>query len=154
MAKRKPKAKATAAKMIGVNDFKNLVKQCANLKKKAGTSTSEMGGLISNAAEHKHLDKSAFSIFRRLDAMDPQKLGTTLACFDYYRDIGGLDDKVAEEPVLEMARPEAGEGGGDKVGTFRTLSLVPNKLMPSKKRVKEIADKAEKKANGELQAAE
>ena len=134
------KQKATGRKMIGVSDFKNLVKQCANLKKKAGASTSEMGGLISNAADVKFLDKTAFSIFRRLDAMDAQKLGTTLACFDYYRDIGGLDDKIADEPVLEMARPEA----GDQVGSFRTLSLVPKKKMPSKKDIKDIADRAEK----------
>ena len=134
------KQKATGRKMIGVSDFKNLVKQCANLKKKAGASTSEMGGLISNAAENKNLDKVAFAIYRRLDALDPQKLGTALAHLDCYRQYGGLDDKVADEPTLEIERTEL----GDQVGTFRTLSLVPKKKMPSKKDIKDIADRAEK----------
>lgn len=108
----KGKKKSAALRMIGVSDFRNLVKQCNNLKKKAGSANSEMGGLVSNAAENKYLDKVAFSIFRRLERMEPQKLGTTLAHLDYYRDIGRLDEKVEDAPEMEMGeRTEIKEGG-------------------------------------------
>jgi hypothetical protein len=102
------KTKAPKVQQINEKEFKNLLRQCKNLKKKAGDAASEMGGLISNAAEFKHLDKTAFSMYRRLDAMDTQKLATTIACFDFYRDIGGLDERVKNEPDLGIERPEAG----------------------------------------------
>lgn len=105
----KKKSKEPARRMIGVDDFRKLVKRCNTLKKQAGDAASEMGGLISNASENKHLDKVAFSIFRRLDRMDVQKLATTLACFDFYRDIGGLDERVEDAPALDIPREEAGE---------------------------------------------
>ena len=110
MAKTKTgKRKPAALKMIGESDFRGLVKQCEILKNRSGKATSEMGGLISNAVENKHLDKKAFSIFRALKKLgdsDPQKLGTTLTCLDYYRDIGGLDKIVEDNPTLDIERQE------------------------------------------------
>ena len=107
MGKTKTRKRKSEPKQIGVNDFKNLVKQCKALKQRGAKATSEMGGLISNAAEHKNLDKTAFSIFRRLEAMDDTlKLGTTLACLRFYIDIGGLDERVADAPVLDIEREE------------------------------------------------
>lgn len=109
------KAKKTAAKtrhkaqQIGVNDFKNLVRRCGSLKKQGRTLAGEAGEMIKNAIENKNLDRVAFAIFRKLDDMAVEKLATTLACLDYYIDVGGLQKKIDDQPQLNIARQEAGE---------------------------------------------
>lgn len=113
-AKSKTKKPATVkmrskAQQIGVQDFKNLVRRCANAKKQASEITGGIGELVKNAAENKNLDRVAFSIFRRLDSMSVEKLTTTLACLDYYIEIGELEDKIDKAPALPIARQEAGE---------------------------------------------
>lgn len=114
-SKAKSKTKAPAAKprskaaQIGVQDFKNLVRRCANSKKQASEISGEIGNLIKNAVENKNLDRTAFAMFRKLDAMSVERLATTLACLDYYIDIGELEKKIEKAPTLPIARQEAGE---------------------------------------------
>ena len=95
--------------MIGVNDFTNLVRRCTSLKKQGAEISGSMGEMIKNACENKNLDRVAFGIFRKLHAMPSEKLATTLACLDYYRDLGKLDETASEQGELEIARQEAGE---------------------------------------------
>lgn len=97
------------ARMIGENDFNNLVRRCESLKKQGKEISGTMGELVANAVENKNLDKPAFDIFRKLKRMSGAKLATTLACFDYYRDIGKLDEQANKQGELEIARQEAGE---------------------------------------------
>ena len=119
MAKSKSKSKAKKStsrkpmrakiEQIGTNDFTNLVRRCKSLKTQAQTTSGEMGEMIKNAVENKNLDRVAFGMFRRLEALSPEKLGTTLACLDYYIEIGKLEDRIADAPPLPIARQEAGE---------------------------------------------
>jgi hypothetical protein len=133
MAKKKAKSAAkptSKAQQINVNDFKNLVRRCTSLKKQASVTSGEIGEMIKNAIEFKNLDRVAFSVFRKLDSMPAPKLATTLACLDYYIDIGGLQAKIDEQPTLEIARQEAGE---------KEHSVAP----PIRKRRKKVQPKLE-----------
>ena len=103
MAKTKTrKVRAAAHKQINAKDFHALLKQSKILKRRAGDANSELGGLISNASEHKFLDKTAFGIVRKLDAMETQKLSTVLSCLRLYIDYAGLDERIAGEPDLGL----------------------------------------------------
>lgn len=95
------------AQQIGVNDFLNLVRRCKSLAKQTQETAGEKGDLIRKAADNKNLDRVAFAMFMRLERMSEQKRVTTLACFDYYRDIGKLDEQ--EQGDLGIKRAEAGE---------------------------------------------
>lgn len=114
-SKSKSKTKPATAKMrskaqqIGVEDFKNLVRRCAARKKQTAEISGEIGKLVANAVENKNLDRVAFGMFRKLDSMSVEKLATTLACLDYYIEIGELEEKIEKAPALPIARQEAGE---------------------------------------------
>ena len=113
-----PKPMRSKAEQIGVSDFTNLVRRCKSLRTQAQTTAGEMGEMVKNAVENKNLDRVAFGIFRKLEAMPTQKLATTLACLDYYIEVGKLEDRIADEPALPIARQEAGEkeeGAADNV---------------------------------------
>ena len=113
-----PKPMRSKAEQIGVSDFTNLVRRCKSLRKQAQTTSGEMGEMIKAACENKNLDRVAFAIFRKLEAMPAQKLATSLACLDFYIEIGKLEDRIADEPALPIARQEAGEKEiGDKSST-------------------------------------
>ena len=113
MTKPKPKGGGKKAQpkiqQIATNDFTNLVRRCKSLKKHSHEASGEMGELIKNAVENKYLDRVAFQMFRKLESMEDMKLQTTLACLDFYIDIGGLEDRIAKNLGLDLKRQEAGE---------------------------------------------
>jgi len=109
MGKKAKQRKSQKAEQIGVKDFENLVRRTASLKKQGRSLAGEAGEMIKNAAEFKNLDRKAFAMFRSLNEMPTNKLATTLACLDYYIDIGKLQDRIDDQPQLEIGRPEAGE---------------------------------------------
>lgn len=112
MAKNPKKGDGAAhesAKMIGAAEFRKLVGRCEVLKEQASISTTEAAELIKEAVEFKFLDRAAFAIYRRLAAMDNEKLATTLACLDYYIECGGLEKRIQDEPALDIPRQEIGE---------------------------------------------
>jgi len=94
-------------------DFKNLVRKVKVAEGTKNEGVSEMGGIISDAVEKKHLDKRAFSIFRRLDRLDDDKLAICLAHLDHYRRIGLLDERASRQAELfqeaQAEEPERGE---------------------------------------------
>ena len=148
-AKPKPKAKkggvkarpAEALKMISANDLTNLLRRCKALAKQGSEISGSLGEHIKSAAETKNLDRKAFSMVRSLERMSAMKLMTTLACFDYYRDVLKLDDLAAKQGELKIARQEAGEeepgepsqkrkGGKGKNGKTAEASAEPTDELP------------------------
>lgn len=136
-SKRKPRIRKTVieaplrtdgptakAKMIGANDLKNLMRQVEALKKQGQSITGEIGQKISNAVENKHLDRNAFGMIRKLHNMAPGKLMTTLACFDFYRQVFDLDEQAAEQGELAIPRQEIGQREPTVSGRRRTARTV------------------------------
>jgi hypothetical protein len=100
---------------------------CRQIKKHTGDKDSSVGeirSLISNACEKQHLEKRAFAMYRSLARLSDEKLSETLAHLDYYRDIGGLDQRAAQQGQL-FARPEAGEGEEGESGAEDDGKVVP-----------------------------
>lgn len=116
-AKKETVKPSEVMKMIAEKDFTTLLRRCASLKKQNQSVSGEMGQLIGNAVENKNLDRKAFGIIRNLLAMPEQKMATTLACFDYYRDISKLDEIAGRQGDLGIARQEAGEGDETETGS-------------------------------------
>ena len=109
-------AKATVkheAKQISPGDFERLVKRTTSLKKQAKEISGSMGEMVAAAVADKHLDKPAFDIYRKLFNMSPQKRRTTLACFDFYRDLEvdrkKLDSDETGQGELDIPRQETGQ---------------------------------------------
>lgn len=82
--------------------FKSLLKKVEAHYKDGQAAAGGAGELISNASEYHHLHKKAFSVFRQLNRMSPEKLADFLDHFDYYRDIGGLDEIAASAPRFDV----------------------------------------------------
>lgn len=163
-AAKKPAASKTAAqvkhpaKQISENDLMRLLGRCNSLGTQAAEITGEMGNLVKQAVDGKNLDRTAFTIVRRLYKMSTQKLHSTLPALLLYIDMARLEEKLASEPQLDLSdgdetdAPKVQNGGATGAGdvqTTRTSTLVnPNKL-PSSKQVKDAADRAERRSDDE-----
>lgn len=116
-------------KMIGPNDFERLVTRTTSLKKQAKEISGSMGDLVAKAVEGKNLDKPAFDMYRKLYNMSPQKRLTTLACFDYYRDLSvndkRLDDDETGQAELPIRRQEAGQAEPKKAANGKDAGTPP-----------------------------
>lgn len=107
-----PKAKKQLIDAIPEAKFKKLLKRVEDHYKDGQAAAGGAGELIADASEHHHLHKKAFAVFRQLNRMSPEKLADFLDHFDYYRDIGGLDEVAASAPrfdVIEGGAVEAAE---------------------------------------------
>lgn len=158
------------AKMIGPNDLKNLMRQVEALKTQSQSTSGEAGKKVADAVESKHLDRDAFAIVKKLRQLKKskggQRLATTLACLDFYREVFKLDEEAAEQGELEIARQEAGEkengvvNGKDKGTPENEPDLRPAHLrsvneggtrVDTTKQVEELKTKA--LGDGEAQTA-
>lgn len=119
-AKRGPKPKAEAPKaqaatssevsqQITERKLKTLLKACDATTKDVRAAAGELGNKIAQAVEHDHLHRKAFSTIRMLDRLSPEKLAEYFDCFDYYRDISGLQKKAESAPNFLGSAHQAGE---------------------------------------------
>lgn len=164
MSKKKPHE----AEQIGVNDLTNLVRRVNEKKKQARSQSGAAGEMIREACEFKKLDRHAFAMIMKFLALIEQgggKASTSLACFDYYRDVLNIDDKAGKQGELAIARQEAGEKEAaekkEPVGKFSSPKKdKPTRAAkgPSKASIKAIADRAEARSKSNVvpmaQAAE
>lgn len=115
---RKPAAKRTEStrkaspsetmQVISESAFKSLLSKIKGAEADKNEAVGSIGSAISNAVEKNHLDKKAFSLFRTLQRMSDNKLATTIAHFDHYREIGGLDERAANQEQM-FERTEVSE---------------------------------------------
>ena len=124
---RKPSAKAQAAttetakpsetlKIISEGQFNTLVRLLRGHESNKNEAVGAIGSAIADAVERKHLDRKAFGIFRTLARMSDERLATTLAHLDHYRQIGGLDDRAAQQSQM-FDREETDNAIGDTDST-------------------------------------
>jgi hypothetical protein len=96
------------AKQISDAKLKKLVKAKASAKKQTREINGAVGGQIADAIENENLDKVAFSMACRLEAMSPEKLWTTLPALLHYINVMELEKKATSAPTLPVE--EDGEG--------------------------------------------
>lgn len=113
-----PRQAAPAAKpdravipLIKASDLASLLKKCNAAERAMSEERGSLGGLVSDAVEHKHLHKGAFGIFRRLDKMSDQKRSELLYHLDYYREQSTWDDQ------LDIFRTAAADGVAEDADT-------------------------------------
>lgn len=129
MAKKRKDAEPAASddttmKVIPAAKFKTLVRRLKSAESDKNEAVSAIGGVISAAVEKDHLDKRAFRLFRQLDRLEDNKLATTLAHFDYYRDIGGLDERAKAQGEM-FKRPEAGDDESGEASEQQPDNVTP-----------------------------
>ena len=86
--------------VIGELQFRSLVRSIKSFEKDRNEAAGNIGSKVRNAVEKHHLDKKAFSLYSMLERMSDNKLATTLAHFDHYREIGGLDERAAKQSEM------------------------------------------------------
>jgi hypothetical protein len=104
-------AKTETAKQISGNKLRKLIKAKNGAKKQTREINGSVGGQISDAVENENLDKVAFSMASRLEAMSPEKLWTTLPALLYYIDELGLEEKAKSAPPLPVDEEDDGKSG-------------------------------------------
>lgn len=91
-----------AAKKISGSKLKSLIKAGENAKTQTSEISGAFGTLVNEAVEKHNLDKTAFQLVRRLKALSPQKLNTTLPALMAYIDDLGLEEIAASAPPLGL----------------------------------------------------
>jgi hypothetical protein len=86
-----PRAAQETVKAISRTEFDKLVKKTSTMQANMDTDRASLGGVISDAVEHKRLHKGAFGIFRRMHKMDAYKRAELLYHLDLYREWGEWD---------------------------------------------------------------
>jgi hypothetical protein len=107
-----------AFKFTGRDSLRNLLREMRTLEAKGADANGKLGELLKSAEENKNLHRPAFKAAAKLERMEPSKLRSYLAHFDYYREQFKLD-KLAEaqgdiEDVTgapQSTEPEAQEAG-------------------------------------------
>lgn len=96
------------------NDVVNLARRCKALKKQGAEVTGQIGEMIAQAVEKKHLDRKAFGMARQLDAMSDDKLRVTYRhLLKYIDDLGVAKRATAQGDMFEE---EDEEGAGEPAG--------------------------------------
>lgn len=111
-----PKKAASAAKdtastkpdrevipLISDKDFRTMMRKLAAAEKEASECRGSIGGIISDAVEHKNAHKGALGIFRRVDKMSDKKRSELLYSLDHMRSMSNWDDQ------LDLFKAGAGE---------------------------------------------
>jgi hypothetical protein len=95
--------------MVAKQDLNKLLEQCLIYQNRASTATGNMGELVREYADKKHLHTGAFAIIKRLHRLgnkDRGKLWLLLAHFDDMREKSGLDKLAQEQGQLLPAIEE------------------------------------------------
>jgi hypothetical protein len=102
-----------ASPQINQKKFNALASKARSSYKEGRAIAEEFGAAVAEAAEHDHLNKKAFAMFRSLDRLEPEKLADVLEAFAYYCDIGGLDKRASEVMRMPLEDDDAGEDDED-----------------------------------------
>lgn len=82
--------------------LKALLTTAKRIGKKVTELSGELGAAVANAVEHHHLHRYAFSIIKRCNTMEPEKLAEFKAHFDHYWIEAGLEERADSAPRMEM----------------------------------------------------
>ncbi len=133
-SKNKPKAGAKAQETLqetmdirftSEKDLNGIVRRLKTYEAAKNEAVGEMGQIVSDAVEKKHLHKRAFAIARRLLRLEDQELAITLAHLDQYlEDLGIRERATAQAQMFKLADSITGpkdepEGENVTVGSFR-----------------------------------
>src|SRR5580698_4573766 len=100
------------AKKTSPAKLKSLIKAGESTKKQTSEISGAFGGLVNEAVEKFNLDKTAFSMVRRLHALSAEKLNRTLPALLAYIDDLNLEERAASAPSLGIeGDKEEGEDG-------------------------------------------
>lgn len=106
-AAKAPDGDQKAVQTISRAEFDKLVKKCGTMQANMDEDRASLGGVISEAVEHKRLHKGAFGIARRLNKMDPYKLAELLFHLDTYRNWLEWDKNKPADMFEDRAAPAA-----------------------------------------------
>lgn len=102
----------TTLLMPPTKTVQELAREKRRTKKRLSEISGEHGSSVKAAADKKHLDKTAFSIATRLDALSDDKLAVTLPHLRRYIDDLELDKRATAQGKM-FETDDAGEGEGE-----------------------------------------
>lgn len=81
-----PKSTTSTVKAITPGEFKTLNTKVKAAERVMSEERASLGGIISDAVEHKHLHKTAYAVWRKFNRMSDVKRAEALFHFDVYRE--------------------------------------------------------------------
>jgi hypothetical protein len=103
------KTETEQAKQISKSKLNKLFDAGKRTKRETREISGTFGAQVKDAVENENLDRVAFSIARRLDALSDEKLYATLPALMYYIDQRGLPERALKAPPLPVEETEEGE---------------------------------------------
>jgi hypothetical protein len=94
------------AKQISKTKLNKLFDVGKRTKRETREISGGFGAQVKDAVENENLDKVAFSIARRLDAMSDERLYATLPALKFYIEQRGLEERAMNAPPLPVEEPE------------------------------------------------
>ena len=99
------------ARAINENDLKALMRVCRNGAKEIGTVNGSVREKIAYAKEHSNLHTGAFSVFRKLDKMEPEELALLWDHLEHMMEVGGLNERIKSVVSMDLKQPEEPDDG-------------------------------------------
>lgn len=97
------------AKQISKSKLNKLFDAGKRTKRETREISGGFGAQVKDAVDNDNLDRVAFSIARRLDALSDEKLYATLPALMYYIDQRGLPERAKNAPPLPVEKEEDAE---------------------------------------------
>ena len=103
MLARTEKTATQEAKQISKTKLNKLFDVGKRTKRETREISGSFGAQVKDAVENDNLDRVAFSIARRLDAMSDERLYVTLPALMFYIEQRGLEERAKNAPPLPVA---------------------------------------------------
>lgn len=110
LAKTEQKTGTEQARQIGKTKLNKLFDAGKRTKRETREISGGFGSMVKDAVDNENLDRVAFSIARRLDALSDEKLYSTLPALMFYIEQRGIDERAKNAPPLPVESEEE-EGG-------------------------------------------
>lgn len=92
-----PEDDTQVLRLMTEKDLLTLLRRLRPLETAKSEATSSVGEQISEAVQKRYLDKTAFTLVRRLNKLNDSRLQAVLAHFDHYRDVLKLDERASTQ---------------------------------------------------------
>jgi hypothetical protein len=94
---------------IGPKALQDLIRACRTYSSDMATTQGEMAQKIGEAVEKKGLNKKVFSLIRKLDAMEDDKIAEFMEVFEDYYVKAGLKKRAENAPNFWTGKTKGAE---------------------------------------------
>lgn len=107
--------------------LKNLLSKNRTAQEAINEIKDSLGGIMTDATQNRHLDKTAWGWLKKLDKMSPEKMHDTVSSFLWYFQASGLKSRAdaAQRLPLEGQTTEAEAAPDDNTARVGRGTVTP-----------------------------